>query len=165
MERRGSEPSADQSQPPSDQQSASSRIPIINIPSYDEVLQQSRPQAARILFQPSHSSSSCNTFSHLTTSTPAIDHHDQTGSFNQAFSFLKKSDSYSPPPVVSAPPSQPPGVNGPKPEYVLISFALICSKYEHVSSVNATLCQTWMWFPPVFMHNLYQTQFSFISFA
>ena len=122
MERGGSEPSANQSQPPSDQQSASNRIPIITIPSYDQVLQQSRPQAARILFQPSQSSSSslssssCSTFSQLTTSTPTIDHHEQTGSFNQAFSFLKKSDSYSPPPVVSAPPSQPPGVNGPKPE-------------------------------------------------
>lgn len=132
--------------------SASERVPVIAILSYDQVQQQSRPQAARILFQPSLSSSSSSSASlsgssskegiSLSSSSSSKDRHgsvpsEHMGSFNQAFSFLKKSGSYSPPPppppplpppppttttVGSAPPSQPPGINGLKAEYALFFF-------------------------------------------
>lgn len=103
------------------------RVPIF-IPSHAEVLQQSRPQAPPSLFQPSSSlaSSSSSSFSPHTrpptnTSTsilpqitpPTTDHAAATPerpeTFTQAFSFLKKTEFYSPPPM---PPPPPPTASG-----------------------------------------------------
>lgn len=103
------------------------RVPIF-IPSHAEVLQQSRPQAPPSLFQPS-SSFSPHTLppTSISTSTlpqitpPTTDHAAATSerpeTFTQAFSFVKKTEFYSPPPM--APPPPPTATTGgpvPKPD-------------------------------------------------
>jgi hypothetical protein len=95
----------------------------------------------------------------LSSSSSSKDRHgsvpsEHMGSFNQAFSFLKKSGSYSPPPppppplpppppttttVGSAPPSQPPGINGLKAEYALFFFlhlSLLWICFNYGPSIN-----------------------------
>eukprot|EP00250_Pteridium_aquilinum_P016052 c22916_g1_i1 orf=230-1546(+) len=96
------------------------RVPIF-IPSHAEVLQQSRPQAPPSLFQPSLSASSLTSSStdfsphtppsNLSTATthqitpPITDGAatNQPETFTQAFSFVKKTEFYSPPPAAPAP--------------------------------------------------------------
>ncbi|KAI5059021.1 hypothetical protein GOP47_0025340 [Adiantum capillus-veneris] len=97
--------------PSSAQPAAKNRVPIF-IPSHAEVLQQSRPQAPPSLFRPSSSSASSLASSSTSTSTPAPSHSFATPyppeTFTEAFSFVKKTEFYSPPP---APPDPPPSTS------------------------------------------------------
>ncbi|MCO5577416.1 hypothetical protein L7F22_031248 [Adiantum nelumboides] len=81
--------------PSSTQPAAKKRVPIF-IPSHEEVLRQSRPQAPPSLFRPSSSSAS-SLASFSATAPPLSSHPAET--FTEAFSFVKKTEFYSPPPV------------------------------------------------------------------
>eukprot|EP00249_Psilotum_nudum_P008723 c21468_g1_i3 orf=216-1433(-) len=93
----------------------SKRLPIL-IPSHEQVLQQSRPRPPPSLFRPSDASPSsppASKFSPLPCSsspslpqlaTPPV---NNLNSFTEVFSFVRKTPSYSPPPVVQG--SAPPG--------------------------------------------------------
>ena len=70
---------------------------VVHIPSHEEVLQNSRPQPPQSFFRPSSSSSSTGV---ANSSGPA-------SSFTEAFSFVRQTEFYTPPPV---PPPAPPGV-------------------------------------------------------
>lgn len=97
-------------EPPSTQPpSAKKRVPIF-IPSHAEVLLQSRPQPPPSLFRPSSSSASSLASASTSTSTPppSSQGSHQADTFTQAFSFVKKTEFYSPPP---APPDRPPSTS------------------------------------------------------
>ncbi|MCO5608240.1 hypothetical protein L7F22_062446 [Adiantum nelumboides] len=81
---------------------AKKRVPIF-IPSHEEVLRQSRPQAPPSLFRPS--SSLASSLASSSATAPPLTSHE---TFTEAFSFVKKTEFYSPPP---APPDPSPSTS------------------------------------------------------
>lgn len=127
------------------------RVPIF-IPSHAEVLQQSRPQAPPSLFRPSSSTPHPSNLTASTSNQIAEGHAASTSNhvstdgdgahqpetFTQAFSFVKKTEFYSPPPAApillptTSSASASAGGPGPKPEYVFrIPAACLVFEINH----------------------------------
>ncbi|CAK9860201.1 unnamed protein product [Sphagnum jensenii] len=90
--------------------------PLVHIPSYSQVLEDSRPQPPPSLFRASSQSSSVANpnLSSRSDSPAAAAVHVEASSFTEAFSFLRSTEFYSPPPPPPpAAPSPPAPASGP----------------------------------------------------